>query len=72
MAYGDFKNLLRRAASDKLLRDKAFDIAINLNYYWYQRDIASMAYNLFDKKSATGSGTKYKIENEIKRNKQNK
>ena len=30
MAYGDFKDLARRTASDKVLRDKAFDIAKNL------------------------------------------
>ena len=29
MAYGDFKNLKRRLASDKVLRDKAFNIAKN-------------------------------------------
>ena len=27
MAYGDFKHLRRRTASNKILRDKAFDIA---------------------------------------------
>ena len=27
MAYGDFKHLSRRTASDKILRDKAFNIA---------------------------------------------
>ena len=27
MAYGDFKDLKRRTASDKILRDKAFNIA---------------------------------------------
>ena len=32
MAYGDFKNLTRRTASDKALRDKAFNIAKNLKY----------------------------------------
>ena len=31
MAYGDFKDLKRRAASDKILRDKAFNIAKNPN-----------------------------------------
>ena len=31
MAYGDFKDLARRTASDKLLRDKAFNIAKILN-----------------------------------------
>ena len=32
MAYGDFKDLNRRTAADKLLRDKAFNIAKNPNY----------------------------------------
>ena len=27
LAYGDFKDLARRTASDKILRDKAFNIA---------------------------------------------
>ena len=27
MAYGDFKDLTRRTASDKILHDKAFNIA---------------------------------------------
>ena len=27
MAYGDFKDLTKRTASDKILRDKAFNIA---------------------------------------------
>ena len=30
MAYGDLKDLARRTASDKVLRDKAFNIAKNL------------------------------------------
>ena len=29
MAYGDFKDLNRRTAADKILRDKAFNIAEN-------------------------------------------
>ena len=32
LAYGDFKDLIRRAASDKILRDKAFNIAKNPKY----------------------------------------
>ena len=32
MAYGDFKHLARRTASDKVLRDKAFNIAKNPKY----------------------------------------
>ena len=55
MAYGDFKDLKRRTHSDKLLRDKAFNIAKNPKYDGYQRGLASMVYKLFDKKS-TRSG----------------
>ena len=29
MAYGDFKDLIRRTGPDQVLRDKAFDIAKN-------------------------------------------
>ena len=50
IAYGDFKDLARRTASDKVLRDKAFNIAKNSNYNGYQRGLASMAYKFFDKK----------------------
>ena len=50
MAYGDFKDLKRRTASDKVLRDKPFNIAKNPKY-GYQRGRASMVYKLFDKKS---------------------
>ena len=32
MAYGDFKDLARRTASDKVLKDKAFNIAKNPKY----------------------------------------
>ena len=55
MAYGDFKDLKRRTASDKVLRDKAFNIAKNPKYDGYQRGLASMVYTLFNKKSK-GSG----------------
>ena len=52
MAYGDFKDLKRRTASDKILRDKAFNIAKNPKYDGYQRGIASMVYKFFGKKAA--------------------
>ena len=50
MAYEDFKDLNRRTAADKVLRDKAFDIAKNPKYDEYQRVLASMVYKFFDKK----------------------
>ena len=39
MAYGDFKDLKRRTASDKILRDKAFNIAKNLNMMGIKEDL---------------------------------
>ena len=39
MAYRDFKDLVKRAASDKLLRNKAFDIAKNPKHHRYQRGL---------------------------------
>ena len=39
MAYGDFKDLARRTASDKMLKDKAFNIATNPKHDGYQRGL---------------------------------
>ena len=39
MAYGDSKDLTRRTASDKILRDKAFNIAKNPKYDGYQMEV---------------------------------
>ena len=61
MAYEDFKNLARRTASDKLLRDKAFNIAKNTQYDGYERRLASMVDIFFDKKSK-GSGVNVPLE----------
>ena len=49
MAYGDFKDLTRRKASDKILPDKAFNIAKNPKYDGYQGGLASMVYKFFEK-----------------------
>ena len=53
--YADYKDLINRTEADKVLRDKAYDIASNPKYDGYQRGLASMVYKFFDKKS-TGSG----------------
>ena len=54
MACGDFKDLTRRTASDKILRDKAFNIAKNPKYDGYQRGLDSMVYTFMDKKLLVG------------------
>ena len=43
-----------RTTSDKILRDKAFNIAKSPKYGGYQRGLASMVYKFFDKKLKGG------------------
>ena len=51
MAYRDFKDLPKRTASDKVLRDKAFNVAKTPKYNGYQCGLASVVKRYFDKKS---------------------
>ena len=57
MAYEDSKDLARKTAADKVLRNKAFNIAKDPKYDGFQRGLASMVYKFFDKRAA-GSGVK--------------
>ena len=50
MAYGDFKDLIRIATSDKILCNKVFNIAKNLKYDGYEPRFATMVSKFFDKK----------------------
>ena len=49
MAYEDFKGLLRKRASDKMLRDKAFNIAKSPKYDGYQKLLALIVHRFFEK-----------------------
>ena len=55
MDYGDFEDLTCRTVSDKILRDKAFNVAKNPKYHGYQRGLLSIVYRFFDNKTS-GSG----------------
>ena len=57
MAYGDFKDLAKRTGADKVLRNKAFNIAKNSQYDGYQRGLASMVYRFFDKNTKSSGVT---------------
>ena len=57
MTYGKYKDLTKRTESDKVLRDKALDIASSPKYDEYERGLASRVSKVFDKKS-TGRGIK--------------
>ena len=55
MPYGDFKDLARRTASEKILRHKAFSIAKNPKYDGYQRGLAPTIYKFFNKNNSEGA-----------------
>ena len=64
-AYSDSKDLTKRTAADKILKNKAFDIVKDPKYDGYQRGLASMVYKFFDSevaspdKKSIGSGPKH-------------
>ena len=60
-AYEDHKDLINRTKSDKVLRDKVYNIASNPEYDGYQRGLASMVYKFFDKKSTAEPGSLERI-----------
>ena len=53
MAYGDFKDLRRRAAADKVLHDEAFNLTKNPKYHAYRHELASMGHIFFIKRPLT-------------------
>ena len=58
VAYSDSKDLSKRTVADKILRNRAFNIAKDKKFDRYQRGLASMVYKFFDKKSK-GTGAKH-------------
>ena len=48
--YSDSKDLAKRTISDKILKDRAYEIARNRNYGGHQRALASMGYKFLIKK----------------------
>ena len=68
MDYGKSKDLAVRTQSGKVLRDKAFRIAIDPKYDAYRRRLASMVCKFFDKKSSGGGFAKepnYQLAHEL-------
>ena len=62
MAYEDFKDLARRTGSDKVLRNKAFNIAKNPKYDGYKRGLTSMVYKSASLPHKFASGSVVNIE----------
>ena len=61
--YSDSKDLTKRTVADKILKNKAFDIAKDPKYDGYQRGLASMVYKFSDSK-VSGGGAKLTPGNE--------
>ena len=49
--YADSKDLAKRIVSDKVLKNRAYKIALNPQYEEYQRQMANRVYKFFDKKT---------------------
>ena len=45
---------MKRTVSDKILKDRAYEIVVNLRYNEYQRGLACMDNMFFDKKAGSG------------------
>ena len=65
LAYADFKDLARRTASYKVLRDKAFNTVKNPKCNGYQRGLDPVVYKFFYERPRGGS-----VNNKIKQNEQ--
>ena len=63
MAYWDFKDLNRGTTADKVLRDKAFNIAKSWKYDGYQLALASVIYHFSIKKTSSGTAKNEIISN---------
>ena len=70
MAHRKSKHLTKRTQSDKVLRATAFKIPSDPKYDGYQRELASMVYKFFDKKSnrsGADAEPNYQLANELHR-----
>ena len=58
-AYSDSKDLAKRTISDKTLKEKAYEIAINHKYDGYQTGLASIVWKIFDEKTESRTTKKW-------------
>ena len=63
--YSDSKDLAKGTISDKILRDKSSEIARNRNYDGYQRALARMVYESFDKETGSGVNVNEQLVKEL-------
>ena len=65
VAYSESKDLAKRTISDKILRDRAYEITRKRNYDWYQRALANMVYEFLDKKTEPGKSLNEQLAEEL-------
>ena len=66
-AHSDSKDLAKRTISDNILKDRAYEIARNGNYFGYQRALAKMIYKFFDKKTGSGVSVNEQLAQELQK-----
>ena len=64
-AYSGSKDLAKRTISDKVLKQRAYEIARNRKYDGYQRALGSIADNFFDKITRSGVSVNEQLAEEL-------
>ena len=61
----DRRNLAIRTISVKILKEKAYEIALILKYDWYQKELASIVFKFFDQKTGSAASVNEEIAQEL-------
>ena len=64
-AYSDSKDLAKRTISDKVLKERAYEIAKNPKHDGYRRALAMMVNKFFNKKTESGVSVNEEVDEEL-------
>ena len=64
-AYFDSKDLAKRTISDKILKDRAYELAINPKYDGYQIGLTSIVYKFFENRTGSGASVNSELVQEL-------
>ena len=67
MFFHDSKELAQRTISDKALKERAYEVAVNAKYDWYQRGLASIVNKIFAKKTGLGTSVNEEVAQELQK-----
>ena len=65
VTHSGSKDLAKRTSSDRILKDRSYEIARNRNYGGYERASASMVYKFFDNKTGSGISVNEQLAEEL-------